>query len=223
MNFNFQIEKDISCKYCSNQQLVPYSWAERLLTPEIKKFNENKNSQLSGYIKLSSVIESYICHKHVEIYNKLINTNNFVYSNMVKDSCFYLRRNFLHDQKNSLSSSLIKCDYCSQDACDFHIYYGGFIFKLCNESGCTRRLSICGWCQEKITKGFELMCYPCFEGKFITFNRTQNTKKNVLNIELEIPYNLNAIYATDEININVIKNLHEDTKMIRYKNPYFVK
>lgn len=189
--------KSITCKYCDDCLIVPSSWVERLLGKYIKKFLDGKNldyqiGNLKMLIKMCPNIESYILYHYRKAYDCF---GPLYYSTIGPEAAYFLRRSYLHDRKDTIKSEMISCDYCGYDACNFHIYYGGFIFDKCNQPSCPRNISICGWCQEKVVRGYERKCIHCYRFCMTNLNKTK------LVIE-----GRQSIYICDRSNVKLLEN-----------------
>lgn len=171
----------ITCDYCKEGLIVPYSLVEKLLHKYIKNYNsKNKltNYQI-GYlkmlIKICPCIESYILFNLPDLYKLL---GPLYYSTIPSDASYFLKKLFLHDRTDASISQMVKCNYCGKEACSFHINYGGYKFGNCDMTGCNRHFSICGWCQEKLLNEFKNKCICCF--KFLWDSKNKQLKLNKL-------------------------------------------
>ena len=153
-----------TCDYCRETSLIPYSSTYKLINRYITNYKEGKYKEfqieyLKMLIKMCPYVESYILFNEPDIYKVL---GPLYFSNVLMEVSFFLRRGYLHDRKDTMDSTMIRCDYCNKKACNFHISLGGFSFGHCEISGCSRRFSICGWCQEKTEIKFKNRCVYCY-------------------------------------------------------------
>ncbi len=210
------MEKTISCGFCQTLHIVPFSWAERLLDKYIKRYlnikkcphkREKALNILKMLIKMCPGVESYILYYHKPLYSRL---GTLYQSIIAPDAAIFLRRAYLHDRTDTLTSEAISCDYCGKESCNFHLVCGGFYFGTCNENECRRRYSICGWCQERVKKGFEKKCVICFKMVMIKPKHTQPAdikKSSVDMIELQE-------LGTPSIYVNSIDGNDIDTDLV---------
>jgi hypothetical protein len=192
------MDRVISCNYCDDALIVPYSMVEHLLRRYIKDFKssgklmEYQFEYLKMLVKICPCIESYVLFNMPDLYKLL---GPIYFSNVTSDAAFFLRRSFLHDRMDTYVSQMIKCDYCGKEACNFHMTNGGFTFGDCNVHNCTRRFNICGWCKEKLTDEFKHKCIHCF--RFLWKSKNEPIKLNKLSTS--------SIYADKNIyNIRTI-------------------
>ena len=185
-----------TCDYCKETLLIPYISTSKLINRYITNYKEGKYKEFQiEYLKMLSkmcpYVESYILFNEPEIYKVL---GPFYFSNVLMEVSFFLRRAYLHDRKDTIDSTMIICDYCNKETCNFHISFGGFSFGHCRTPECSRMFSICGWCQEKIIIKFKNRCVYCY--KFFLDEPIKMDKTDAM-----------SIYNTNKENVDTIMPL----------------
>jgi hypothetical protein len=192
------------CNYCRDTEIVPYKSINLIITKYInilenpskyKKYQIDQTiNTLITMIRMSFAINKYISSNHRNLYAKYFKNMSPVNNN--PETANLLRIGFLHDRPDTQTSTMIRCDYCSKETCEFHLR--NFSFSKCN---CNNKYSICGWCKElHYSDNTQIKCYSCFDQPI----------KKLTKIPLKRPTNIlewsdNKSYA---YNMNKLLNIY---------------
>ncbi len=176
------MDKETSCNYCQKSLIVPYSWVDRLLKKYLAKYDKNNYDAktldiIKMFVKMCPIIKSYIYHEYSDLF-QCLDLSFFV--RMDHEAKYFLRTAYLHDRSGAMESTGIICDFCGFSSCDFHLFYGGFIFGKCIEKDCDNRFSICGWCQEKVEASLINRCMICYVTNIKKHTKSKQIDKNYI-------------------------------------------
>jgi hypothetical protein len=211
------------CDYCKNILIVPKLYAHKLLDKDLKRYEKFKSEQtllkLQSYGKMSKELEDCIKNNNPTLYKKI---HSKCWSNNEYGS-FFIARDFLWHHNSTIRSTGIRCNFCNNEACDFHIIYGGFKFYKCtgthahtisndiHSSPHTNQrhnieVSICGWCQNNNKIFKSKLCIQCYDSKVSRKPLQNKTMHDIFDIEKVYINNINSILR------NNVEKLNQDER-----------
>lgn len=137
-----ELKKLCKCGYCQDglivpNKIVPYL-CNKIINLSVKKSNPKYILQLQSLCRMSPIINHYVKNKYPKLYNELV---------IIKNSFDFIPKIYLKNISGTDRITLICCDICHYDTCEFHLNYGGFVFEKCPR--CNAMYNICGWCVQK--------------------------------------------------------------------------
>ncbi len=185
------------CDFCTREYIVNTLNAERFCKRRIDRYTDKKCKYslaiLKTYVKLSLPLELYIKNKHPAIFEKC----TLRFSSSTEDARKIASSSFLNSQPSAIHSTLIKCNFCNLDACDFHLQHA----FTCTRCSCDTPFAICGWCQD--INGNKKWCTKCYKENCFRFlarctwcNDTNNYNE------------LCILCKTHKDNVNTLTDLH---------------